>query len=44
MGQATLSGPVAMDEERLESAARNSSRKKGEQKRRVRLQRARGSA
>ena len=30
--QATLSRPVAMDEERLEAAARNSAREMGEQK------------
>ena len=39
----TLFGPVAVDEERLEAAARNSAGEKGEQKGRVRL-RARGSA
>ena len=32
MGQATLSGPVAVDEERMEAAARNSAGEKGEQK------------
>ena len=32
MGQVTLSGPVAMEEERLEAAARNSAGVKGEQK------------
>ena len=32
MGLATLSGPVAVDEERLEAAARSSARVKGEQK------------
>ena len=32
MGLATLSGPVAVDEERLEAAARNSTGKKGKQK------------
>ena len=32
MGYATLSGPVAMDEERLEVAARNLASEKGEQK------------
>ena len=32
MGCATLSGPVAVDEERLEAAARNSVGEKGEQK------------
>ena len=32
MGQATLSGPVAVDEERLQAAARNSAGEKGEQK------------
>ena len=32
MGYATLSGPVAVDEERLEAAARNSAGEKGEQK------------
>ena len=40
MGQATLSGPVAVDEERMEAAARNSAGEKG----RVKLHRARGSA
>ena len=32
MGWATLSEPVAVDEERLEVAARNSAGEKGEQK------------
>ena len=32
MGYATLSGPVAVDEKRLEAAARNSAGEKGEQK------------
>ena len=32
MGYATLSGPVAVEEERLEEAAKNSTGKKGEQK------------
>ena len=32
MGKANLSKPMAVDEERLESAARNSSGKKGEQR------------
>ena len=32
MEWATLSGPVAVDEERLEAAARNSAGEKGEQK------------
>ena len=32
MGKATLSGPVAVDEERLEAAARNSAHEKEEQK------------
>ena len=32
MGKATLSGPVAVEEERLEAAARNSVGEKGEQK------------
>ena len=32
MGSATLSGPVAVDEERLEAAARNSAGENGEQK------------
>ena len=32
MGQAALSGPVAVDEERLKAAARNSAEKQGEQK------------
>ena len=32
IGQATLSGPVTVDEERLEAAARNSVGEKGEQK------------
>ena len=32
IGQATLSGPVAVEEERLEAAARNSGGEKGEQK------------
>ena len=32
MGLATLSGPVAVGEERLEAAARNSAGEKGEQK------------
>ena len=35
---------VAVDEERLEAAVRNSAGEMGEQKRRVRLLRARGSA
>ena len=32
MGKATLSGPVAVEEERLEAAERNSAREKGEHK------------
>ena len=32
MGQATLSGPMEVNEERLESAARNSAGEKEEQK------------
>ena len=32
MGWATLSGPVAVEEERLEAAARNSAGEKGERK------------
>ena len=32
MGQATMSGPVAADEERLEAAAKNSAEEKGKQK------------
>ena len=32
MGWATLSGPVAVDEERLEAAAKNSSGENGEQR------------
>ena len=32
MGKATLSGPVAVNRERLEVAARNSAGEKGEQK------------
>ena len=32
MGKATLSGPVAVDEEKLEAAAKNSAGEKGEQK------------
>ena len=32
MGLATLSGPVAVDEERFVAAARNSMEEKGEQK------------
>ena len=32
MGCATLSGPVPVEEERLEAAARNSAGKEGEQK------------
>ena len=32
MGWATLSGPVVVEEERLEAAARNSAGEKGEQK------------
>ena len=32
MGKATLSGPVAMDEDCLEAAARSSAREKEEQK------------
>ena len=32
MGQATLSGPVAVDKDRLEAATRNSTKEKGERK------------
>ena len=32
MGQASLSGPVAVDKDRLEAGARNSAVEKGEQK------------
>ena len=32
IGEATLSGPVTVEEERLEAAARNSARENGEQK------------
>ena len=44
MGLATLSGPVAVDEERLKAAARNSMGKKKRVEGRMRLFRARGSA
>ena len=44
MGWAILSGPVAVDEERLGAATRNSTREKGKAKGRVRLLRACGSA
>ena len=43
MGQATLSGLVAVNKERLEAAARNSGKRRGG-KRRVRFLRARGFA
>ena len=39
-----MSGPVAIEEERLEAAARNSAGKKKRAKGQVRLLRARGSA
>ena len=43
MGWVTLSGPVAMDEERFVAAARNSVREKAQQKE-MGLLRTRGSA
>ena len=44
MGYATLSGPVAVEGERLDAAARNSVEEKEEAEGRVRLLRARGTA
>ena len=44
MELAILSGPVAVDEDRLEAAARNSAGEKGCAEGQVRLLRARGSA
>ena len=43
MGQATLSGPVAVNENRFVEAARNLAGLEGEKKGRVSLFRARGS-
>ena len=44
IGYATLSGPVAVEGERLDAAARNSVEEKEEAEGRVRLLRARGTA
>ena len=44
MGLATFSGPVAVDEEKLEAGARNSSGRERRAKERVRLLTERGSA